>query len=92
MKKRSIILAIGIFAVLLAVIAVLVQENRTHTYIGGARWPRSSETMSVTVTGEKDFKKLEKLSGLKRLDLLDSELTVEQFQTLQAALPDCEIL
>lgn len=92
MKKRSIILAIGIFAVLLAVIAVLVQENRTHTYIGGARWPRSSETMSVTVTGEKDFKKLEKLSGLKRLDLLDSELTVEQFRTLQAALPDCEIL
>lgn len=92
MKKKSIIIAIGILAVLLAVIAALLQENRTHAYIGGTRQDKNSETLSVTVTGEKDLEKLKELSGLKQLDLLDSALTPEQFRSLQAALPGCRIL
>lgn len=92
MKKKSIMLAVAVFVVLLAAVAVLLHENKTHTYIGGGRWNRTDTSVAVVVNGERDLEKLKELSGLRQLDLLDSELTAEQFEALQAALPGCEIL
>ncbi|MBQ7801769.1 MAG: hypothetical protein IJ375_05560 [Oscillospiraceae bacterium] len=93
MKKRTIlIIAVVIAALLIGVIGALVHDRNTYITIGGQRYPRSTEALSLTAASEEELGQLTELQNLKRLDLRKSQLTTAQFDTLRAALPECEIL
>lgn len=93
MKKKIILVtAAVIMLLLLGVIAGLMYCSDTYTTIAGTRYLRETETLNITVSSEEELQQLTGLQQLKTLDLGSSQLTAEQFDALQAALPECEIL
>ncbi len=48
--------------------------------------------LNISNTGYTDVKVLSNLTSLKKLDMTGNELSEAQFESLQAALPDCEII
>lgn len=91
MKKRKIMIGTLVLAVLLCAVAFLVYQQKVYVYLSSGRVERSSTSLSVTIEKETDLQRLEQLVGLRELDLGHSQLTTAQFDTLQAALPECHI-
>ena len=91
-KKLLIGGAAAIVLILVIAVACLVNYFNTYVVIDGTEFRRDS--VSIDLSGEpvEDLNKLKKLTGLKKLDLRDTGLTLEQYQDLQAALPECEII
>lgn len=95
MKKKLIIIVVALAVVLAAVVSFICYQNylqKTYVTIAGEQYLRSVDSLQVTVSSEEDLQQLAELQALKELDLRSSQLTTAQFDTLQSALPACDIL
>ena len=93
MKKKNIIIAcIVVIVLLVGAICALMYYRNTYINLGSQSYLRSETDLAVTVVSDEDIQKLTELTGLQKLDLRSSQLTTAQFDTLHAALPDCQIL
>ena len=95
MKKRTtIILAL---AALLAVLAALVTCLGYQKYesrflvIDETKYSRTISSLDLSDTTIGEWEKLTELTGLQELNLLDTGITPQQYDTLAAALPGCAI-
>lgn len=93
MKKKTILIIGIIIAVLLAsAIGSLVYLRNTYVIVGGESFPRNATALKATVTSDADVQAITELTQLQQLDLRTSDLSPAQFDTLKAALPECNIL
>lgn len=93
--KKRIWIPIAAVALLLIALVVgicVVQYNRTYVVVGGSEFRRDTEVVDLTGQELDHLDRLKELKGLRRLDLRETGLTREQYQDLQAALPECEII
>ena len=85
-----------ILLILLAGIAAGLLQYRyyTDTYIkiDGELYPRAATELDFRGRLPQELEKLYELTELKCLDLRDTGLTPELYDTMQAALPECRIL
>lgn len=91
-KKKTIIIGITVIVLLIAAVGGLLCYRSTHISIGGQRYLRSEVSLEAAVTSDADVQKLTELTQLQKLDLRSSQLTAGQYDTLHAALPQCDIL
>ena len=66
--------------------------NETYLVVDGIECRRDSTQLDLSNQEITEFQKLQELTALQKLDLRGTGMTVQQFDTLQAALPGCEIL
>ena len=104
-KKKSIILCI-LTVLLIALIATAVVlriqhnnemerlriYNETYLVVDGIEYRRDSVELDLSGQTITEFSKLQELTALQHLNLRDTGITVQQFDALRAALPECEIL
>lgn len=94
-KKKRTLMGAAIALIVLTAIAIgcvsLYHFHKTYVVIDGVEYPRSSTVLDISGRKIEKIDKLKELTGLEQLDLRDSGLTPEQFESLQKALPECEI-
>ena len=66
--------------------------NETYLLIDGKEYRRDSSRLDLSGQQITELDKLSELTGLTQLDLRDTGITIEQYDRLRAALPNCEIL
>ena len=104
-KKKLIILcvlafllvALGLSALALKLHKDKVAEelriyNETYLVMDGVEYLRASTELDLSGQQIVELEKLAELTALKKLNLRDAGITLEQYDMLHAALPDCEIL
>lgn len=106
MNKKKLIVLCVLALLLVGLIAGLVvhdrmekaeQErlriyNETYLVMDGMEYRRDSTQLDLSNQEITEFEKLQELTALQKLDLRNTGMTVQQYDTLQAALPDCDIL
>jgi len=94
MKKKSIIL-ICVF-ICVAIVAVMLGRlswhRTTYIQIGGETLRRDITELALTGEQLPEIPLLQQLTDLKQLDVQSMELTIEEYETLSAALPNFRIL
>ncbi len=90
MKKLAVTLAL-VLTVLLAVMGFLFFRE-TYLVVDGAVYRRDTAELNLSGKSVKDLDKLAELTALKHLDIQNTGITENDYRTLQAALPECEIL
>lgn len=105
-KKVIIISCVAAFFLIGGIAAgVIVNHNRqvaveaerqriyheTYLVMDGTEYRRDSVELDLSGMQIAEFEKLQELTALQKLDLRDTGITVQQYDTLQAALPNCEI-
>lgn len=90
MKKKMFWTSAGIFAALLAVIALLLWWRQTYVRISDRLLERNTPSLEIRLESG-DLERVATLAHLEQLDLLDSRLTFQEIEQLQAELPDCRI-
>ncbi len=90
--KRIVALVIAL--ALIAAGGYFGYEYYRGTYLATNHGIYRLDATSLNLSGMEapDLAKIANLTGLKKLDLRNTGLTVAEYETLQAALPDCEIL
>ncbi len=82
-------------AVALAALGIYHYNDRvyheTYIVIDGEAYRRDALSLDLSGDPLEDLEKLAELPGLQELNLLDTEITLEQYEAIQAALPDCLI-
>ena len=66
--------------------------HETYLIMDGAEYLRSSTELDLSNQQITEIEKLQELTKLQQLNLRGTGITTEQYDTLSAALPDCEIL
>ncbi len=105
MNKKKITVLCVLAAVLIALIVTLVVletrrkneleqlriYNETYLVMDGSEYRR--DTLELDLSGKQldELHKLQELTALKQLDLRGTGITTAQYDSIQAALPDCEI-
>ncbi len=86
--------ALPALALALCLVLLLLQAGgcaRT-VRVGAQRVPLETTSLDLRGAGVTDVSPILELGALTALDLRDNEISAEDFETLRAALPDCEIL
>ena len=107
-KKKIVIISIVVVFVLIAgIVAGLVLNhmrevaeeaerlriyNETYLVMDGVEYLRASTELDLSGQQITELEKLQELTALKKLNLRDTGITMEQYEMLHAALPGCEIL
>lgn len=95
MKKFLIILSCVLLA---AVIAIGTfwgwqhYQDTTYIYINDVRYLRAETQLDMSDQKEADLLAICQMEQLQRLDMRGTEISAEDYQTLRAALPGCNIL
>lgn len=89
MKKKIVFLSITAILVALAVGGLFFQAN--YVVIGGNAYSKSMTQLDLSGQPATDLDKLTSLPSLTELDLRDTGITVEEYESLCASLPDCQI-
>lgn len=97
-KKTKIAIALVIALVLVAagVIGYLSYQNNqmyhaTYIVIDEVEYERAATSLDLSGKTINELDKLKELTALESLDLRNTGITPEQYDELQAALPDCSI-
>ena len=95
-KKSKIIIAVIAVLALAATAAICYRNNQiyhaTYLVIDEVEYRRDSTSLDLSGSTIGEFDKLKELTALESLNLRDTGITIEQYEDLQAALPECEIL
>ena len=67
-------------------------DNNTYIVIDGERIRRDVTALDYAGKPLTELEKIKELSCLEKLDIRNTGLTVQQYEELHAALPDCDIL
>lgn len=94
-RKKPMLIGIAVAVILVAVLIAgisIYNFHNTYVVISGTEYRRDAVELDLSGQQIDKLDKLKKLTGLQRLDLRDTGLTPQQYQQLQAELPDCEII
>lgn len=97
MKKKKYLIPILIILCILLILAAAsisrqVYRRNTYISINGIVYPRASTELDLSGTPEPELDRIRELTGLKKLNLRDTGISTGDYEALQAALPECEIL
>lgn len=107
MNKKKIILLCVLVFLLVALIAtgvvLKIQRDReeaealriyneTYLVMDGVEYLRASTELDLSGKQIIEVEKLQELTGLKKLDMRNTDISIQQYDALRAALPECEIL
>lgn len=106
MNKKKVILLCILAVLLIALVSTLVVlkiqhdreaealriYNETYLVMDGVEYLRASTELDLSGKQIIELEKLQELTVLRKLDLRDTGITIEQYDMLHAALPECEIL
>lgn len=90
--KRHLIWPWIAFAILLMVGTCLLIFQMNHILFNGTLYSWNQDSLSFSSWPPSNMEKLTKFKNLKQLDLLQADLTIDQYDELAALLPECEIL
>lgn len=92
--RLGVMIGIAVVLVITMIIGIVGFVNYHHTYIsiGGMDYRRDAGCLDLSGRSIDGVEKLKKLPNLERVDIRDTGLTLEQYQDLQTAMPDCEII
>ncbi len=85
--KKWIILSV----VALVLLGVIGGFFFTHSYVEGALVYKHTQTLDLSGKEITQLEKICELKDLKELNVEDTGLTIEEYETLRSALPDCHI-
>lgn len=100
-NKKKIVLVFSVITALLAASLIGLFLYRQHldreyhaTYIviDGSEYLRSTTTLDLSGSPVHELEKLKELTGLDQLNLRRTGISIDQYDDLKAALPNCEIL
>lgn len=107
-KKKLILIICSITLVLAIGVAVIltVNHNRkvaeeaerlriyneTYLVVDGVEYLRTSTELDLSGSQLTEVEKLQELTALQKLNLRGTGISVQQYDTLRSALPECEIL
>ena len=89
MKKRILIVLLSLILLVLAVGTPYLIHN--YLFINGTIYPKDLETLDLSGAPVSDLDRFSGFTQLKQLDLRNTQLTVDAYETLQKQLPGCEI-
>lgn len=97
MKLRIMLRRRAPWLILAAVLLVglclgLCYYHQNYISINGIICPREARTLDLRGVQEPALDRVVQLSELKSLDIRDTGISVDDYESLQAALPGCEIL
>lgn len=97
-KKMKIAIVLVIVLVLVAAAAVgyLSYQNKqvynaTYIVIDDVEYERSITALDLSGKTIQELDKLKELTNLESLNLRDTDITIEQYESLKTALPNCSI-
>lgn len=91
--RRTAVLAGVLAAVLILGAALgLWYYHANYISINGISCPRTARTLDLRGVDAPELEKLPELTALGALDLRDTGITPEDYESLKASLPDCAIL
>jgi len=104
-KKKTIILCVFVFllvAILTTGVVLKIKHDRemealriyneTYLVMDGVEYLRANTELDLSGKQITELEKLTELTALKKLNLRDTGISTDQYDMLQAALPQCEIL
>jgi len=105
-KKKIILLCILIFLLIAMIstgVVLKIRHDRqvaeelriyheTYLILDGVEYLRASTDLDFSGKQINELEKLKELTALKKLNLRDTGISPQQYEMLQAALPECEIL
>lgn len=92
-KKKHLRTGLIVLCILLAgSIGGLFWFNHTYLVMDGEVYPRATAELDLSGNPDPDLDKLTELTALQVLNLRDTGITVEEYETLRAAMPECRIL
>lgn len=89
MKMRILVILLAVILVLLVAVAFVITN---YQFINGSFYAKDLESLDLSGKPLKDLDGLSGMSQLQRLDLRNTQITPEEYEAVQAQLPDCEIL
>ena len=92
MKKRTVALLLCLLLVAAGGLGGWLYYRNTYLVIGEETYRRDIAEMDFSGGALPDAEVLAQLPGLKKLNLLNTGLTAEDYERYRAALPGCEIL
>lgn len=94
MKKRIVAVVLIVLLVCAGIGAKLAQDwwHDTYIVIDEQKLRRDVTVLDYSGIGVVELDKLKELTGLQELDLTNTGLTVQQYNELRNALPQCRIL
>lgn len=91
-KRLTAILITALAAILILGIALgLWHYSATHISINGTAYPRSTTELDLNGVSGPELERIAELTGLEKLDIRDTGVTIPEYEALRAALPCCEI-
>ena len=88
--KRTIVLVL-LLAVIAAAFCAWRYYDTTYIQINGNQYSRSIDALDLSGTEGPELDKIMELKSLVQLNLKDTGLTAEEYDTLRFALPKCQI-
>lgn len=94
-KKWIVLAAVAAVVILGVLVGITLRQKaeweREHIFINGAEYPRSVAQLDLRGAQEPELGQIAQLEALRELDLRDTGISIEAYEALRAALPDCEI-
>ena len=91
-KKFLIVVCLVLAAVLAGVIGTLSWYRSAHLTVNDTPYSRDITRLDLSGTTSPELEKLAELPELQQLNLRDTGISIEEYEAVRAALPDCEIL
>lgn len=91
-KKTAVILCIVLALVAAAGIGGYLYFDNTYISIHDTIYPRASAELDLSGVSQPDLDVVQELENLQLLNLRDTGISAEEYDTLRAAMPACEIL
>lgn len=83
-----IVLALGLVC---AILCGIWHQSSTYVFVDGSFYPRKAVQLDISGIPLDDPQKLSQIAGLEELDLRGTGITVEAYENLRQALPECNI-
>lgn len=93
MKKKIAVILLAVLAVLGTAVYGGIQYFRNHyVVIEDAVYSNQETELDLSGVKHPDYEQICQLTQLEKLNLLNTEASIEEYERLRAALPECRIL
>lgn len=96
MKKKTVAIVLAVLVVLALLAAGIyggIQYFHNHyVVVNDAVYSNQETELDLSGVKDPDYEKISQLTQLNKLNLLNTGMSIETYEMLRAALPDCQIL
>lgn len=90
-KRLSALLGLGALVLAAAVGIGIALAARNYVFLNGAFYSVKTETLDLSGVQEPQLEKLTRFPQLKSVDLRNTHISLEDYQTLKQAMPECAV-